>query len=468
MFTRRHLLHNSFTSLALGHLLAGDCAADEVKPRPEWNGGLHHKAKVRRVIQLFMNGGVSQVDTFDYKPRLIEKHGQQIDFGIKASATGVPGPVMKSPFAWKQHGQSGRWVTDVLPHMARCVDDMAFLMAQASRTNVHGPASYLQNTGFLLPGFPCAGAWISYALGRLSDNLPAFVVLPDVRGLPYNGMGNFSAGFLPASHQGVVIQPGEGTSIPDLHAHASAKYVTPTSSAAGLELLKKMNQEYAQAHPGDSRLTSRIEGYELAARMQMAAPEAFDLSKEPQKLHDLYGTGRGGHDGAFARNCLLARRLVERGTRFVQVWSGAGGPSHNWDNHANIIKELPPIARQVDQPTAALFMDLKSRGLLEDTLLIWTTEFGRMPFTQSSTGRDHNGGTFVTWLAGAGIKPGISLGESDEFGYRAVKQKTTCYDLHATVLHLMGIDHEKLTVRQNGVNRRLTDVHGEVIREVLV
>jgi hypothetical protein len=280
-------------------------------------------------------------------------------------------------------------------------------------------------------------------------------------------MGNFSAGFLPASHQGVVIQPTAGESIPDLHAHASAKYVTPSSSTAGLELLKRMNQGYAEAHPGDTRLTARIEGYELAARMQIAAPEAFDLSREPQSVHDRYGTGREGHDGAFSRNCLLARRLVERGTRFVQVWSGAGGPSHNWDNHANIIKELPPIARQVDQPTAALLMDLKSRGLLDDTLLIWTTEFGRMPFTQSSTGRDHNGGTFVTWLAGAGIKHGVSYGESDEFGYRAVKQKSTCYDLHATILHLMGIEHEKLTVRQNGVNRRLTDVHGEVIREVL-
>lgn len=460
-------MRNGFGSLALAHLLTGESSADGEKPNPEWNGGLHHRAKVKRVVQLFMNGGVSQVDTFDYKPVLEKRHGETVDFGIKASATGVPGPLMKSPFGWKQHGQSGRWVTDVLPHMAKCVDDLAFLMAQTSRTNVHGPASYLQTTGFLLPGFPCAGAWISYALGRLTDNLPALIVLPDSRGLPYNGMGNFGAGFLPASHQATVIQASGPASIPDLHAHPSAKYVTPAGNTAGLELLKKMNNEYAKDHPGDSRLAARIESYELAARMQLAAPEAFDLSKEPQLMHDRYGTGREAQDGAFSRNCLLARRLLERNVRFVQVWSGAGGPTHNWDNHGNIMKELPPAARQVDQPIAALLQDLKARGMFEDTLVIWTTEFGRMPFTQSVTGRDHNGGTFVTWLAGAGIKPGVAHGESDEFGYRAGRNKTTCYDLHATVLHLMGIDHEKLTVRQNGIDRRLTDVHGEVIKEVL-
>lgn len=374
---------------------------------------------------------------------------------------------MKSPFKWKQHGQCGRWVTDVFPHIARCVDDLTFLMAQTSKTNVHGPASYLQNTGFLLPGFPCAGAWVSYALGRLTENLPAFIVLPDSRGLPYNGLGNFSAGFLPASHQGTVINPTGTNPIPDLHAAPSAKYVTPAASKEGLSLLKQLNERYAEQHPGDHRLQARVQSYELAAKMQLAAPEAFDLSREPQKMHDLYGTTRPAHEGSFSRNCLLARRLLERGVRFVQVWSGAGGPTFNWDNHGNIARELPPAARQVDQPTAALVQDLKARGMLEDTLIIWTTEFGRMPFTQSSTGRDHNGGTFVTWLAGAGLKPGISHGESDEFGYQAAHDKTTCYDLHATLLHLMGIDHERLTVRHNGIDRRLTDVHGEVIHEIL-
>ncbi len=462
--TRRDWLATSFGGLALSHVLA---RAEEQKPRPELNGGLHHKAKVRRVIQVFLNGGASQMDTFDYKPELVKRHGQTVDFGIKASATGTPGPLMKSPFAWKQHGQCGRWVTDVFPRQAACVDDMAFLMAMQSKTNVHGPASYLQTTGFLLPGFPAAGAWVSYALGRLTDNLPTFVVLPDPRGLPYNGTGNFTAGFLPASHQGTVINPSAPVPIPDLTAAPGAKFATAKASDDGLTLLQQMNRQYATDRPGDSRLPARVESYELAAKMQIAAPEVFDLTRETKAIHAMYGTAAPAHDGGFAKNCLLARRMVERGVRFVQVWSGQGGPSNNWDNHGNIAKELPPIAKQVDRPIAALLNDLKARGLFDDTLLICTTEFGRMPFTQSATGRDHNGGTFVTWLAGAGIRGGVAHGESDEFAYQAAKKKTTCYDLYATVLHLMGIDHEKLTVRQNGSDRRLTDVHGEVIEPIL-
>ncbi|WP_435006111.1 DUF1501 domain-containing protein [Tundrisphaera lichenicola] len=467
LLTRREALGNGFGGLALAHLLAGELRAESPRPRADLNGGLHHKAKVRRVLQLFMNGGVSQMDTFDYKPDLERRHGEKIDIGLKATATGTPGPLMKSPFRWKQHGQSGRWVTDVFPKVAECVDDLAFLMAMTSKTNVHGPASYLQNTGFLLPGFPSCGAWISYALGRLTDELPVFVVLPDPRGLPYNGMGNFGSGFLPANHQATVINPSSPTPIPDLRPAAIAKSVTPESGTDGLALLQKMDRRFANDRPGDSRLDARVEAYELAARMQLAAPEAFDLSRESRDIHERYGTDGPAESSGFARNCLLARRLLERNVRFVQVWSGAGGPTKNWDNHGNIPAELPPMARAVDQPIAALLADLKSRGLLEDTLVIWTTEFGRMPFTQGSTGRDHNGGTFVTWLAGAGIKGGVSHGSSDEFAYRATTDSTTCYDLHATILHLMGIDHEKLTVRQNGIDRRLTDVHGQVIGSIL-
>ena len=466
-FTRREALATRLRRARAVHLLASESHADVPKPRPDFNGGLHHKAKVRRVVQLFMNGGASQIDTFDYKPELAKRHGQTVDFGIKASATGVPGPLMKSPFAWKQHGQCGRWVTDVFTHMAKCVDDLAFLMAMTSRTNVHGPGSYLQNTGFVLPGFPCAGAWIGYALGRLTDNLPSFVVLPDPRGLPYNGMGNFGAGFLPASFNGTVINPSAPVPIPDLAAAPAGKFVTPNASSEGLDLLAQMNRHYAAERSEDTRLAARIESYELAAKMQVAAPEAFDLAKESKETHQDYGTGRPAHEGGFARNCLVARRLLERNVRFVQVWSGPGGPTHNWDNHANIPIELPPAARQVDQPIAALLRDLKAKGMFEDTLVIWTSEFGRMPFTQSGVGRDHNGGTFVTWLAGAGIKGGTSYGGSDEFSYQADKDKTPCYDLHATILHLMGIDHEKLTVRHNGIDRRLTDVHGHVIDPIL-
>jgi hypothetical protein len=455
--------------VALAHLLAesgalgAPAAADT-----DLNGGLHHRAKVKRIIQLFMNGGVSAVDTFDPKPRLDALHGQTFDPGGDAkleSVTNSPGfKVMKSPFEFGQHGECGRWVSSVFPNLARCVDDMTFLMSMVSKSNVHGPASYMQNTGFVLPGFPAMGAWISYALGSLSANLPAFVVLPDRRGLPYNNQGNFGAGFLPVKHAATIIRPHLQSPISDLFPPASAS-VTEDGERANLELLARLNQDYLERHPGDSRLEARIASYELAARMQLSAPEVLDLGGESESTRKLYGIDQEPTAG-FGRNCLIARRLIERGVRFVQVWSGAAGATGNWDNHANIKTELPPMAAQTDQPTAALLQDLKARGLLEDTLLIWTTEFGRMPFSQGTAGRDHNGGTFVSWLAGAGVKPGIAFGASDDWGWKAL-EPTWCYDLHATVLHLLGIDHERLTFRHNGANRRLTDVHGHVIEKIL-
>jgi hypothetical protein len=439
------------------------------KPRAEFNGGLHHTAKVKRVIQLFMNGGVSQPDTFDYKPELEKRHGKPFDPGTGEKVEGVtstPGNLMKSPFPFKQHGQCGRWVSSVFPHLATQVDRIAFLMAVASKTNVHGPASYMMNTGFMLPGFPCMGAWLSYGLGRLSDNLPTFVVLPDARGLPYNQKGNFTAGFLPVAHQGTILNAAGNPPIPDLAPSPKEKFVTPDADKDALELLGKVNRQHAETRPGDSRLEARIESYELAAKMQQHAPEALDLTKEAAKTRTKYGLDNPA-TADFGRRCLLARRLLERGTRFVQVWSGAGGPSNNWDNHNDIIKELPPIAKSVDQPTAALLQDLHDRGLLADTLLVWSTEFGRQPFTQGPTGRDHNGGTSVAWLAGAGVKGGASHGASDAWSWRTGEGKTYCYDLHATILHLMGIDHTKLVVRHDGTDRRLTDVHGEVIEDIL-
>jgi hypothetical protein len=455
-FSRREFLERTgagFGALVLANLLSEQtCAAPT--------------AKAKRVIQLFMNGGVSQMDTFDYKPELQKRHGEKVDFGLKAAVTSVPGAVMKSPFAWKQHGACGRWVSSVFPHMATCVDELAFLMAMQSKTNVHGPASYMQNTGFTLPGFPCMGAWISYGLGRLCDNLPTFVVLPDARGLPYNNAANFSSGFLPMEHQGTIIRPTSPVPIADLFPPNSATQITPESEREAQGLLEAMNREHQAANPGDSRLEARIKSYELAAKMQLSAPEALDLSREPLAVHHLYGTD-DPVTADFAKNCLTARRLCERGVRFVQVWSGMAGPSKNWDNHSDIHKELPFIASSVDKPIAALLRDLKARGLFEDTLVIWTTEFGRMPFTQGATGRDHNGGTFVTWLAGAGVKGGIAHGESDEFSFKAEKDRHYCYDLHATILHLLGIDHTKLTFRHNGIDRRLTDVHGHVIHEIL-
>jgi hypothetical protein len=454
--------------IALAQMLAENGFAVDA-PRGEFNGGLHHKARVKRIVQLFMNGGVSQCDTFDYRPELEKRHGQKFDPGDGERVEGVtstPGNLMKSPFPFKQHGKCGRWVSSVFPQLAGCVDELAFLLALASKSNVHGPASYMMNTGFILPGFPCMGAWLSYGLGMLKDNLPTFVVLPDIHGLPYNQKGNFSAGFLPQNHQGVILQAGANPPVADLVPSAKATFITPESEKEGRELLDKWNSRHAKENPGDSRLEARIASYELAAKMQRHAPEALDLAKETATTQKRYGVDQPA-TADFARRCLLARRLLERGTRFVQVWSGAGGPSNNWDNHSDIIKELPVIARQVDQPAAALLKDMKERGLLDDTLIVFSTEFGRMPFTQGATGRDHNAGTSIAWLAGAGIKPGVAHGESDPWSWKAAKGTTYCYDMHATILHLMGIDHERLTFRHDGSDRRLTDVHGHVIPQIL-
>ena len=466
-------LGSGFGTIALAHLLgesnsmAANPLVDEVMP--DLNGGLHHRAKVKRVVQLFMNGGASPVDTFDYKPRLNELNGQAFDpgAGIKVeSVTGSPGfKVLKSPFEFKQHGECGRWVSSVFPQMATCVDDMAFLMSMVSKTNVHGPASYMQNTGFVLPGFPCMGSWLSYGLGRISDDLPTFVVIPDARGLPYNNQGNFSAAFLPARHQGTIIRPHMPNPIEDLFAPSAATFINHNTERDGLDLLAASNLADEATHQGDSRLEARIASYELAAKMQLSAPVTLDISGETAATMKLYGVDEKPTDG-FGRNCLIARRMLERGVRFVQVWSGAGGPTANWDNHGDINTELPVMANQTDKPCAALIKDLKARGMFEDTLIIWTTEFGRMPFSQGTAGRDHNGGTFVSWLAGAGINGGTAYGQSDEWAWKSL-EPIWCYDLHATVLHLMGIDHTKLTHRFNGANRRLTDVHGHVIDQVL-
>jgi hypothetical protein len=459
--------------VALAQMLAGErlWGAPAAVPNSKSLGPLvpHHPARAQRVIQIFLNGGASQMDLFDYKPELIRQHGRKFEPGTGErveAATSEPGQVLKPVFEFRQHGQCGRWVSALLPHLAGCVDDIAFLMAMQSRTNVHGPGSYLMNTGFLLPGFPCFGAWVSYALGQVADNLPTFVVLPDPRGLPYNQKGNFSSGFLPVTHQGTVIQTAGSAPIADLRAPASARYITGEADRDGLNLLQKLNRAHLAANDADSRLDARIRAYELAAKMQLSAPEAFAVDRESAATRQLYGLDNKITED-FGRRCLLARRLVERGVRFVQVWSGAGGPTNNWDNHGSIAKELPPMCAATDQPTAALLHDLKARGLLEDTLVLWSTEFGRMPFSQGGEGRDHNGGTFVTWMAGGGVKGGTAHGESDEWSWRAASDVVTTYDFHATVLHLLGLDHERLTFRHGGAERRLTDVHGHVVHPVV-
>ena len=458
---RRDLLLNAgggFAGLALAQLFAQEANADT---------HTHFPPKVKRIIQLFMTGGASPMDTYDYKPALAKYHGQMLGPKEKPEGFTAPaGAIMKSPFEFKQHGQCGRWVSSVFPEQAALVDEMAFVMAMASKTNVHGPGTYMANSGFVLPGFPCMGAWISYALGHLADNLPTFVVLPDPKGLPYNQRGCFSSGFLPAVHQGTVIQTNGSRPVPDLFPPDSFTFANRQADRDGLALLDKLNRDHAASRAGDSRLEARIESYELAAKMQLSAPEAFDISREPAGVRERYGIGKAATDD-FGKRCLLAARLVERGVRFVQVWSGPQGATNNWDNHGNIQTELPPMAVSVDRPIAALLRDLKARGLDKDTLVIWSTEFGRTPFAQGSLGRDHNGGSFVSWLWGAGVRPGAAHGHSDELGYQAVEGKTYCYDLHATILRLLGIDHKRLTYRQNGIDRRLTDVHGDVIQDVL-
>ena len=424
--------------------------------------------RARRVVQLFMSGAASQCDTFDYKPELIRKHGQPFDPGGRVELfQSNPGAVMQSPWRWRQYGRCGKWMSDLVPHIASCVDDIAFLPAMVARSNVHGPATFMQNTGFVLPGFPSMGAWISYGLGSLSQNLPAFVVLPDTRGFAPNGPANWSAGFLPAAYQGTMVRANDPNPIFDLFPGPN-QYITPQSERDGLQLLEQMNRRHQEARPGDSRLDARIASYELAARLQLSAPQVLDISGETMATQRLYGLDRAA-TAEFGRNCLIARRLLERGVRFVQIWSGAdnGFPRRNWDSHEDLARDHGDMGTSMDQPTAALIKDLKRRGLLEDTIVIWTTEFGRMPCSQGSKGRDHNPHAFTSWLAGGGIKGGVTHGASDEWSYRAVEHPTYCYDLHATVLHLLGIDHTRLTFRHNGIDRRLTDVHGHVIEQIV-
>jgi len=429
----------------------------------------HHKPRAKRVIQIFLSGAASQCDSFDYKPRLIEKAGEKWDPGEKVELfQSNPGVVMPSPWGWKQYGQAGKWVSDLFPHTAGCVDDIAFVHSMVTKSNIHGPATFMQNTGFILPGFPSAGAWVSYALGSLNQNLPVFVVLPDPRGMPPNGSANWSGGFLPATHQATTVKVGTAHPIQDLESPAGASYITKASEKDGLALLDQVNRKHLDGRGGDSRLDARIASYEMAARLQLSAPEVLGIEGESVATKKLYGLDDPLTED-LGRRCLIGRRLVERGVRFVQIWSGAdnGFPRRNWDSHENLKKDHGQLGFELDKPMAGLLKDLKARGLLEDTIVYWTTEFGRMPCSQGSLGRDHNPLGFTSWLAGGGFKGGTSFGATDEWSYKAVDKPVFCYDIHATLLHLLGVDHTRLTYRNNGIDRRLTDVHGVVIRDLI-
>ncbi len=431
-------------------------------------GELHHAAKAKRVIQIFLSGAMSQCDTFDYKPLLIEKAGQQWDPGEKVELfQSNPGVVMPSPWGWKQYGQSGKWVSDLFPQVGACVDDIAFVHSMLAKSNVHGPATFMQNTGFILPGFPSAGAWVSYALGSLNENLPVFVVMPDPRGMPPNGPANWGGGFLPAAHQATMVRAGSAEPIADLHA-PKGTYITEASEKEGLEVLEKVNRRHLEGRAGDSRLEARIASYEMAARLQLSAPEVLGIEGESEATKKLYGID-DPVTADLGKRCLIGRRLAERGVRFVQIWSGAdnGFPRRNWDSHENLKADHGMLSAELDRPVAGLIRDLKGRGMLDDTIVYFTTEFGRMPCSQGSLGRDHNPSGFTSWFAGGGFQGGVSFGATDEWSYKAVEKPVYCYDIHATMLHLLGIDHQRLTYRNNGIDRRLTDVHGQVVRELI-
>lgn len=442
---------------------AGSRSLNPLAPQPP-----HFPARAKSVIWLFMNGGQSHVDTWDYKPELAKRDGKELEgydknTGFFANAVGG---LMKSPFKFKQHGESGAWASDLFPNLSAHVDDMAFIHSCYTQTNNHSPALFQINTGMSRMGFPCIGSWTTYGLGSESKNLPAFVVMYDTlgRGLPKGYASNWSAGFLPGVYQGTALN-AQGAPIDNM---IRSQTMSDADQRRQLDLLAKLNAKHQAAHPGEQELAARIESFELAYRMQTAAPEAFDLESESAETRKLYGLDekRCSH---FAKQALTARRLVERGVRFVQVYSGGMENQLSWDGHNDIEGNHRGFANETDQPIAALLTDLKNRGLLESTLVVCCGEFGRLPIAQKSAkpGRDHNPHAFTAWFAGGGVKGGTHYGETDEIGFKAAVNRVSVNDLHATILALLGLDHLKLTFRLNGRDFRLTDVAGNVVKEII-
>ena len=445
----------------------GGLFAQESQPH---NTSTHHSAKAKAVIQIFCPGGMSQVDTWDHKPELTKRTGTPFDPDGKLQFfASKPGNCQGSHWEFKRHGVSGRPMSSLFPLLAGCVDDMAFVHSMHSKSALHGPAMFMMNSGFILPGFPSMGAWVTYGLGSEADNLPGYVVLPDPRGLPPGGVLNWGAGFLPAKQQGTPMETATNKApLADLFPPKEFNEKMGDGKLLGL-----LNLRHAQDRPGNTELEARIKAYEMAAKLQLSAPEATSIDRETaatQKLYQLTDEDAG----PFGRQCLLARRLVERGVRFVQIFCGAENTTArkirpNWDSHEDLPRDHGYWGRVLDGGATALLKDLKSRGLLDETLVICTTEFGRQPASQGNRalGRDHNAGAFTAWMAGGGIKGGASYGATDELGWKAADKPTYSYDFHATALHLLGVDHEKLTFYHNGIERRLTDVHGHVIKELL-
>ncbi len=479
MLNRRDFLRHGGTGLsgvALWSLLAeGKLRGAEERWRPQWNPeqpfaprAPHFAPKAKNVVVIFCSGALSHLDAWDYKPELIKRHDQPMPGSDKLiTFQGENGNLVKPLWDFRPRGQSGKMLSDMLPNLAALADDFCFIHSMTAKSNTHGPAENQMSTGFILDGFPSMGSWATYALGSENQNLPAFVAIPDPRGVPQVGPNHWNSAFLPAVFQGTAFNAEKP--IPNLE---TPKEISPAAESSTRDFLKLLNDRHLARHPGDSDLSARIASYELAAKMQLSAAEVADFKKENAATLEMYGVNDGNKVKAgFARNCVLARRLVERGVRFVQLFNGAyamGEGVGNWDGHKSLKSQYDVHRAILDQPCAALIRDLKQRGLLKDTLVAFVTEFGRMPtFQKGASGRDHNPSGFTVWLTGAGVKRGFSYGATDEFGYKAVEQVTTIYDLHATMLRLLGLDHERLSFYHNGAERRLTDVHGEVIEDIL-
>lgn len=463
--SRRELLHNmggGIASVAFADILSrqGLLAGTTSPLAPKKP---HFPAKAKAVISIFCYGGVSHVDTFDPKPELMKRQGEKMTgVGDVVATMGTPGGLMPSSWTFKKYGQCGMEISELFPYIAEHADDLALIRSMNALSPAHGPAIFQMNTGTILAGAPSVGSWVTYGLGTENENLPGFIVFTDYRGGPINGAPNWSSGYMPAAYQGTPFRC-EGTPIVDLDPPQGQ---TPEQQKKWLNLVQSLNEKHLDHNPTDSELSARIYSYELAYRMQTSAAEAIDVSKESAATWKLYGLDEKPTE-YFGRQALMARRLVERGVRYVQIYSGGGNFEPSWDAHWNLKENHGTHCAETDKPIAGLIKDLKSRGLFDSTLIVWHSEFGRLPISERMDGRDHNAAGFSVWLAGGGVKGGTVVGATDQYGYRAVENVKSVYDLHATILHLMGLDFEKLTYRFNGRDMRLTDVHGHLIPEVL-
>ena len=430
----------------------------------------HFPARAKQVVMIFCSGAISQLDTFDYKPELIKRDGQPLPGGDElVTFQGKQGNLTRSPWKFTPRGESGKMVSQLVDKLGDHADRMCFIHSMTSKTNTHGPGENFMSTGFTLDGFPSIGSWVTYALGSEVSNLPAFVAIPDPRGTPQSSVNNWGPGFLPAAFQGTDFNASK-----PIRNLARPARISRRQELATRNFLQRLNARHLARFPGDSQLAARISSYELAARMQLSVPEVTDIESEPAHILKLYGAddSQNSLKASYARNCILARRLLEKGVRFIQLFNGSyqtgGEGTSNWDGHKVLHKQYSVHGPVLDQPTAGLISDLAQRGMLKETLVVFCSEFGRMPtFQAGASGRDHNPSSFTTWMVGAGVKAPFSYGASDEFGYKAVENVSTVYDFHATILHLLGLDHERLTFYHNGIQRRLTDVHGRVIKEIL-